>query len=163
MLRTLADRDVEFVVIGGVAARLRGAPILTEDVDVAPNMARANLEKLMLALRDLEAKLRTASEPNGVSLPLDPQLIESGSIWTLITRFGDLDLVVAPAGTAGYRDLLRDADSLRIAVAPDLSVNVASLADVIRSKEAAGRDKDRAALPLLRRTLEELNARQSEG
>ncbi len=88
-------------------------------------------------------------------MPFDTGLLESGSIWTLVTRFGDLDLVVTPDGTAGYPDLIRDADALRVAVGPDLVVEVASLADVIRSKEAAGREKDRAALPMLRRALEE--------
>jgi hypothetical protein len=78
-----------------------------------------------------------------------------GKIWTLTTKHGDLDLVMTPAGTGGYADLIRDSEELRIAVDPELRVNVASLADVIRSKEAAGRDKDRATLPLLRRTLEE--------
>jgi len=56
----------------------------------------------------------------------------------------------------GYPDLIRDADELRISLDPETSVNVASLVDVIRSKKAAGRDKDRAALPLLWRTLEEI-------
>jgi hypothetical protein len=59
-----------------------------------------------------------------------------------------------PAGTGGYRDLIRDADRMKVAVKPELVVDVASLADVIRSKEASGREKDRAALPLLRRALE---------
>ena len=76
-------------------------------------------------------------------------------MWTLTTLHGDLDLVMSPAGTGGYPDLIKDAGELRVAVDPDLEVRVASLADVIRSKEAAGREKDRATLPLLRRTLEE--------
>jgi hypothetical protein len=74
----------------------------------------------------------------------------------LTTKHGDLDLVMVPAGTTGFRDLIRESDNLLIALDPDLRVNVASLADVIRSKEAAGREKDRAALPMLRRTLDEV-------
>jgi hypothetical protein len=35
-----------------------------------------------------------------------------------------------------------------------VTISVASLADVIRSKEAAGREKDRAVLPILRQVLE---------
>jgi hypothetical protein len=110
---------------------------------------------LAAALEDLGARLRTATEPDGVPFPFDPGLLESATVWTLTTKHGDLDLVVSPAGTGGYRDLITDADELKVAVKPDLLVKVASLADVIRSKEAAGREKDRAALPLLRRTLEE--------
>ena len=51
---------------------------------------------------------------------------------------------------------MRDADQVVVSRSPRVVVSVASLADVIRSKEASGREKDRAALPLLRRTLEEL-------
>ncbi len=154
-LRVLVEHGVKFLVIGGIAARLRGAPFLTQDIDVTPSSDRENLERLADALKELEARLRTATEPDGVSFPFDTGLLESVTVWTLTTKFGDLDLVMAPAGTAGYRDLIRDADELRVAVDPELIVNVASLADVIRTKEAAGREKDRATLPLLRRTLEE--------
>lgn len=156
MLQVLVEHDVEFLLVGGVAARLRGAPLLTQDVDVTPASDRPNLKRLTAALEALDAKLRTPTEPDGVAFPLDPGLLESASVWTLTTRYGDLDLAMSPAGTSGYRDLVRSADLLRIAIDPDLNVMVASLADIIRSKEAAGRDKDRAVLPLLRRTLEEL-------
>ena len=154
-LRVLEKHEVEFVVVGGIAARLRGAPLLTQDLDITPARDRGNLERLARALEDLEARLRTANEPDGVRFPLDPALLESAAMWTLTTPHGDLDLVMSPAGTGGYPDLIKDAGELRVAVDPDLEVRVASLADVIRSKEAAGREKDRASLPLLRRTLEE--------
>lgn len=155
ILRVLRKHGVDFVVVGGVAARLRGAPLLTEDVDVTPAADTPNLERLVSALDELGARLRTVTEPDGVAFPLDPDLLASTTSWTLVTRFGDLDLVFTPAGTSGFPDLRRDAGLMRVALDPELSVHVASLADVIRSKEAAGREKDRAALPLLRRTLEE--------
>jgi hypothetical protein len=155
VLRVLVEHEVDFVVVGGVAARLRGAPLLTQDVDITPATDRSNLERLASALQELNARLRTATEPDGVPFPFDPALLEASNIWAMITKHGDLDLVVSPAGTDGYNDVVRDADPIRVAIEPDLIVNVASLVDVIRSKEAAGREKDRAALPLLRRTLEE--------
>jgi hypothetical protein len=155
MLRVLVEHEVDLVVVGGIAARLRGAPLLTQDVDITPSDTRKNLDHLVAALQVLDARLRTATEPDGVPFPFDPALLEATSIWTLTTRFGDLDLVMSPAGTGGFQDLARDADELLVAESPQLMVKVASLADVIRSKEAAGREKDRAALPLLRRTLEE--------
>lgn len=154
-LRVLVEGDVDFVVIGGIAARLRGAPLLTQDVDITPATDRPNLERLTTALDKLDARLRTSSDPEGVPFPFDPALLESAKVWTLVTRFGDLDLVISPAGTNGYADIVRDAEDLRVAVDPELIVKVASLVDVIRAKEAAGREKDRAALPMLRRTLEE--------
>jgi hypothetical protein len=156
-LRVLAAHGVDFVVVGGVAARLRGAPILTQDVDVTPALTDRNLENLVEALHDLDARLRTKPEPEGVRFPFDPDLIKSAIVWTMVTRYGDLDLVISPAGTEGYPDLIRDADELLVAIKPDLRVMVASLVDVIRSKQAAGREKDLATLPILRRTLTQLD------
>jgi len=69
-----------------------------------------------------------------------------------VTDHGRLDITFEPSGTAGYPDLARDAVHLEIL---GVEVDVASLADVIRSKEAAGREKDRLVLPVLRRLLDE--------
>jgi hypothetical protein len=73
-------------------------------------------------------------------------------VWNLTTRAGDLDIAFQPSGTGGYDDLRRGALTLSI---QGISVPVASLADVVRSKEAAGREKDRLVLPMLRRLLDE--------
>ncbi len=155
LLRTLTDHEVKFIVIGGIAARLRGAPLLTEDIDITPNRSADNLKRIAAALRSLDARLRTPAEPEGVAFPIEADMLAVNQSWTLITTAGDLDLVFMPAGTAGYDDLAQSASGLAITDEGDLIVQVAALADIIRSKEAAGRDKDRAALPLLRRTLEE--------
>ena len=72
----------------------------------------------------------------------------------------ELRVVVRPDGTGGYDDLRRDAS--REELAEGLSVHVASLADVIRSKEAAGRPKDQAQMPALRETLELRRRRERE-
>ena len=155
LLRTLQHHRVEFVLIGGIAARLRGAPLLTEDVNITPDTTDQNLGRLSAALRDLGARLRTTSDPDGIDFPIEPQMLKAGQSWTFTTRLGDLDIVFVPTGTSGYVDLSRSADIITVSEDGKVTVAVAALADVIRSKEAAGREKDRAALPLLRRTLEE--------
>jgi len=154
LLRTLNEHQVRFVLIGGIAARLRGAPLLTEDLDITPESSPDNLQRLCDALRSLDARLRTATDPEGIPFPLDPTMLAANQSWTLVTSAGDLDLVFQPAGTQGYEDLVRSSDPVAVTEEGTLTIEVAALADVIRSKEAAGRDKDRAALPLLRRTLE---------
>ncbi len=156
LLRVLNRHQVRFVLIGGIAGRLQGAPLLTTDVDVTPASDRANLENLCGALGELRARLRTTAEPDGVDFPIDPEMLATAQSWTLVTRSGDLDLVFMPAGSRGYPDLVRDAVQLPVVSDGSVLVLVASLADVIRTKEAAGRAKDRAALPLLRQALEEL-------
>ncbi|MGI9648328.1 MAG: hypothetical protein ACR2OI_07390 [Acidimicrobiia bacterium] len=158
LLRVLVEHSIRFVLIGGVAARLRGAPLLTQDVDITPADDPENLRRLVGALEDLDARLRTTTDPEGVQFPIDPHLLASADAWTLVTRLGDLDLVFLPAGSRGFSDLVRGATEMSVSLDQPLIVSVASLSDVIRTKEAAGRDKDRAALPMLRRTQEEIDS-----
>jgi hypothetical protein len=105
-------------------------------------------DDVALALRDLDAKLRSASAPEGVPFPIEPEMLATADSWTLTTRAGGIDLMFLPAGTQGYNDLRSGASHERIA---GVTVSVAALADVIRSKEAANREKDNMQLPILRR------------
>jgi hypothetical protein len=159
ILGALERHRVQFILIGAAAARIAGAPVVTEDIDVTPATDNANLRRLALALKELRARLRSPSDSTGVPFPLDEDVLRTADMWTLTTSAGDLDICFTPSGTRGYRDLRREASRTR--VAPGISVSVASLRDVIRSKEAAGRDKDLAQLPLLRRTLEQIRVRET--
>jgi hypothetical protein len=150
ILKTLQDHGVRFVVIGGFAAVIHGSPYVTFDIDVVPSRDRANLDRLSSALKQMNARVWTASEPEGISFDHDAASIAEVRVWNLVTDLGRLDLTFEPAGTGGYDDLARGALRLTIFGA---EVDVASLADVVRSKEAADRDKDRLVLPVLRRLL----------
>ena len=152
LLEVLARHGVHHVLIGGFAAVIHGSPYLTTDVDVVPDPSAANLRRLSRALAELHARVWTADEPDGISFDHDATSLATVRIWNLVTDFGRLDLTFEPSGTAGFKDLTRDAVHLTILGA---EVDVASLADVIRSKEAAGREKDRLVLPILRRIQEE--------
>jgi hypothetical protein len=153
-LRALERHGVRYVLIGAAAARIAGAPVVTEDLDVTPATDHENLERLAAALRELGARLRSSAELEGVAFPVDAEMLTTADMWTLTTSAGDLDVCFMPSGTRGYDDLRREASRQRLG--RGLTVLVASLRDVIRSKEAAGRDKDLAQLPLLRRTLEQI-------
>jgi predicted nucleotidyltransferase len=152
MLDVLARNHVRYVLIGGFAAAIHGSPYVTTDVDIVPADDRENLDHLSDALRELGARVRTDGVDGGVAFDHDGASLAAGQIWNLTTDAGDLDITFVPSGTSGYRDVVRDAEKLQIL---GVAVAVASLADVVRSKEAAGRDKDRVQLPLLRRLLEE--------
>jgi hypothetical protein len=156
ILEVLQRHDVAFVVIGAVAAIAQGYPLPTEDIDVTPARDPENLERLAAALVELGAKLRLP-DGGGLEFPIEARLLAGNESWTLTTRFGPLDLVFMPAGTRGYDDLRKAAIELELG-APVL---VAALADVIRTKEAAGRLKDQAQLPALRQTLEVIREREA--
>jgi hypothetical protein len=87
----------------------------------------------------------------------DATTLSDVAVWNLSTKFGDLDVTTTPSGTQGYADLRRDAVTIRLR---GVEVRVASLADIVRSKDAAGRNKDRLVLPVLRElAAEETKAR----
>jgi hypothetical protein len=96
-----------------------------------------------------------------VEFPLDEHSFDWGTTWTFVTNHGYLDVALLPDGTHGYDDLRRSAT--REQITETVQVDVASLADVIRSKEAAGREKDRAVLPILRQVLERSQSIDREG
>ncbi len=148
----LREHDVRFVLVGGFAAVIHGSPYVTVDLDVVPARDPENLERLSAALRALHARVWSADEPEGVPFDHDGRSLAQVETWNLVTDHGRLDLTFLPAGTRGYEDLIREAVRLSIL---GVEVDVASLADVVRSKEAAGREKDRLVLPVLRRLLEE--------
>ena len=58
ILKILAKHKVDFIVIGGVGAVLQGAPIATFDLDVIHSRHQDNLERLCVALQELEAYYR---------------------------------------------------------------------------------------------------------
>lgn len=145
--RVLNEEGVDYVVVGGFAAVILGSPLPTEDIDVLPSSESSNLERLARALRRLRAQIRTSGDP--VPAPLDAEFLRQMSqMLNLVTEFGILDLTFAPAGPRqGYPEWDRNASSEEIA--DGLSVRVASLDDIIESKQAANRPKDARALPFL--------------
>ena len=152
MLRALERHRVRYVVIGGVGATLHGSPLPTRDVDICPALDGANLESLASALREMEPRIRTPDAPEGLPFACDAAFLRQMKLLNLTTRFGDLDLSFEPSGTGGYAEL--SARSVEYDLGGGLVVPVAALEDIIRSKEAANREKDRQALPTLRLLLQ---------
>jgi hypothetical protein len=156
IVECLHRHSVAYVLVGGVASQLHGAPVpRTRDTDVVPARDAKNLDRLAAALRDLDARLWVGpQEPKGVAMVFDRSTLGAiDGFLNLVTRYGPVDVTFRPDGTDGYTDLASNAIVVQLL---DTDVSVASLDDVIRSKEAAGRDKDIAVLPILiqhRRTL----------
>jgi hypothetical protein len=148
-LEVLARHHVDFIVVGGVAAVLAGAPISTFDLDIVHDRAATNVARLISALADLDARYRDLT---GRDLRPEARGLEGEGHHLLLTRCGPLDVLGHIGSGRGYQDLIGDSIMRPLG---DLSVCVLGLEALIRSKVEAGRDKDRAVLPILRRTLEE--------
>ncbi len=154
IFRILARHEVKYVLIGALAGTLHGSPIATQDVDICPDRSEDNMERLARALQEMDARVYTSEHPDGFPFATDATMLKRNDIWNLVTPYGRFDISIEPTGTRGYADLSRKMTWMEIG---GVKVPVADLRDVIRSKEAAGREKDDRHIPTLRKLLERLN------
>jgi hypothetical protein len=152
LLRALVEHDVDFHVIGAVAAWLQGSPTVTLDLDVMPRRDLENAERLAAALNGLGARHRTESSRR----ELEGADFLGSQIQNFDTTAGPLDVVPHAAAIGGYEDVATVELTLG-----DLSVRVATIDEVIASKEKLGRPKDTAALPALYAAREAQRRRRS--
>ena len=154
ILRILTEHEVAFIVVGGVSAAVQGAPYTTFDLDVVHAHDSENVKRLLPALEKLEACYRT--NPERRAKPDDSHLTSLGH-HRLTTRFGYLDILGMIGRGQEYADLLPH--TLELDIGDGVRVRVLNLETLIRMKEESTAEKDQAALPLLRRTLEERSRR----
>lgn len=148
-LEALARHRVELVVVGGVAAVLNGAPISTFDLDIVHARTPENLEQLLAALTELDARYRDLT---GRVLRPELSALAGDGHHLLVTSCGALDVLGQIGDRLRYEDLLPETVERALGAH---RFRVLDLAALIRTKEQAGRDKDRAVLAILRRTLQE--------
>lgn len=150
LIRTLARHGVAYVLIGALGARMHGFPRVTADADITPARDPANVGRLSAALRELEAKIYTDAVPEGLAFDCTPPMLARADTWNLVTRAGRLDLAFTPSGTGGYDDLVSKATHFAVF---DADLAVARLEDIMRSKAAADRPKDRQDVLIMREML----------
>lgn len=150
LFRTLAGHQVEFVLIGAMAARLQGFPRLTADADITPSRNIANLEHLAAALRELDAKVFTEAIPEGLPFDCSASTLARGGMWNLVTAAGRLDIAFLPSGTEGFDDLAKNAVRFEVY---GITLMVASLEDIARSKRISDRPQDRQDVLIIEEML----------
>lgn len=144
--RVLLAFDVRFVLVGGVAAQLRGWSETTLDIDIVPAPDAENPERLARALNDLDVRWRVAGAPDGhpLAAPLDAATIVRHASLAFTCEDGPIDVVLHPDGVEGFAELEPAATIEQLAGS---QVLVASATHIVQSKRAADRLKDRAQLP----------------
>lgn len=151
LLSTLVEHEVEFCVIGAVAAWLQGNPTVTLDLDVMPRRDLDNADRLAAALNTLGVRHRGAES----AADLEGADFLGWQIQQFDTEAGPIDVVPRAAAIGGFEDVA----TIELALG-DLSVRVLTIDEVIASKEELGRAKDAAALPALYATREALRLRR---
>lgn len=154
LLRALAQGDVEFILVGGVAATVHGSSRLTLDVDALYRRTPENIRRLILALTPYRPYLRGA--PPGLPFRWEAATVERGLNFTLTTDVGDLDLFGEIVGGGSYEDLEPHSMTIRVF---GIECRCLGLERLIAVKRAAGRPKDLEVIAELEVLLEE-RARQ---
>lgn len=146
ILEVLNKHRVEYIIVGGVAAVIHGAPITTFDLDALVRVHRDNADRLLQALSDLEAHFREHQ------IPLKPTRADilAGGHMLLMTRAGPLDVLGFIGDGQRYGDLVSFSSKVDIGTG---TFRVLGLEELIRQKKAMGRPKDRAVSELLEEVL----------
>ena len=143
LLETLQRADVEFIVVGGAAAVLHGAPITTQDIDVVHRTEATNVGKLLAVLRALDARVRDLA---GRDIEPDAALLAGSGQVKLTTAQGPLDLLCRLHDGRAYDDLLAHTVEMTDGT---LALRVLDLPTLIEIKSATGRTRDQLVVPIL--------------
>jgi len=139
--KLLEENNLEAVLIGNAAAALQGAPVTTVDFDFMFRKSPANLRKLKAMASALGAVI------------LRPYYPASDLFRVVKDEDGlQIDFMASIHGVRSFASLRSRA---RVVTFDDARLLVADLADVVRSKRAAGRPRDMAALATLEKALDE--------
>lgn len=150
----LNEEGVRYVVVGGIATVMHGSTLSTQDIDLVPDRSDNNLAALARALQRLNVRIRTEDE--SVAVKIDEQFLRNSTFMlNLVSDCGDIDIAFQPSGPLeGYEGWKRGA--IELSIGTGVMVWVAALDDVVASKRAANRPKDRAALPYLESLRDQL-------
>jgi predicted nucleotidyltransferase len=150
-LQDLRQREIQFIIVGGIAAVLNGAPVQTYDIDLVYSREAENIDGLLMFLAEAEAIFRI--QPEKRLRPNKSHLMGRGHL-NLLTRYGPVDLLATIGQGLDYSDLLPR--STKMEIGDGIGVQVLDLETIIAVKEHLASEKDLAMLPLLRRTLSEM-------
>ena len=153
ILATLVTNEVEFLLVGGLAVGYHGYPRATKDIDIVPAPDAANLDRLWVALVELDAEMLAVGELRREEMPvqLSAEALRGGANWDLRTTQGRLDVIQYLEGAL---ESPRDYERLRSGAVPGRypfgTVWVVGYDDLLDLKTLAGRDQDLIDIRALR-------------
>ncbi len=145
ILERLNREQVEYVLVGGLAAVVYGVPLVTRDVDICIPFTEQNLVRLEKALADLNPFHRQTPQRLPFSVAEDfPRGLKN---MYLHTDLGVLDCLGEIKGVGSYEEVRRQSVIADLPIGPCRILNLAAL---IESKQALDRMQDKLALVHLR-------------
>lgn len=141
--------------------RLHGSPQLTTDLDLSPEPTRHNLERLASALSTMQPFKIDPRFRSPRRHVVTAEELENEPIGSYLTKWGRIDVLRQLDGVGSYEQLSRGA--VLFDLGDGLEVRIAALDDIIASKKASARAKDRAQLPLLEELRAELHGGIADG
>jgi hypothetical protein len=150
ILELLNKHEVEYIVVGGVAAVIHGAPVTTFDLDALVRVSEDNANRLVGALNDLDAHYR---EHTAKIRPSKKDILAGGHL-LLMTRAGPLDVLGFIGESDRYEDLIAVSSEIAMTIG---KFRVLDFEELVRQKQATGRPKDRAVLEILEEILRRRN------
>lgn len=144
LIRALTDAGVESIVVGGAAAVIHGAPVMTQDLDIVPRLDGDHTTRLLGALAQLDSRFRPVRPGRDIAPGLE-HFVKRGQL-NLITRLGPLDVLCTLHDGRGYDELL---PHTQLVVDGDLRVRVIDLDTLIEIKRSTGRERDALVVPVL--------------
>jgi predicted nucleotidyltransferase len=151
-ITSLAEHQVEFVIVGGVAIRLHSSAYITQDLDFCYSRSNDNIRKLAAALSPFNPRPRNF--PTDLPYIFDETTLRNGTNFTFATLIGDIDLLGELKGVGDYSDVIEHSIEFEIY---GHMIKALSLDALIVSKTAAGRPKDQLVLPELKALREALD------
>jgi hypothetical protein len=157
VLEGLIKADVNFILVGGLAAVVQGAPVTTMDVDIVHNRSPENIVKLFAFLKSIGAVHRRLD--NKVIEPTERDILGQGHA-LFSTRLGPLNLLAVIEEGKTYDDLLEHTVDVKFR---GHIIKVLDLKMMIELKRASKDPEDKQRLPILEETLRQLQEENGSG
>jgi hypothetical protein len=136
LLAKLIEADVEFVLVGGLAASIHGSSLTTRDVDVCCRFTEANLMRIQRALESLRPVHRMRPD---LPLALTPEQCASLKNLYIKTDLGILDCLGAVLGVGDFDEVARHCTAIELPIG---MIRILDIDTLITAKEAMGRPHD---------------------
>ena len=150
ILEGLIEAGVDFILVGGLAAVVQGAPVTTMDVDIVHKQSPENIVKLLAFLKSIDAFHRRPDDK--VIEPKEGDISGMGhALFT--TRLGPLDVLAVIEEGRAYGDLLEHTVEIEFR---NHTIRVLDLKMLTQLKRTSTDPKDLQRLPVLEETLRQL-------